>query len=91
MPDITHQLALWADALRAIAQTGLAFQPRSYDQERYEALLELAGQMTATLNTPGRPRPPARGRLRGLLAVAYTGRRPGVHHPQSGRRGGGIQ
>jgi ADP-ribose pyrophosphatase YjhB (NUDIX family) len=52
MPDITHQLALWADALRAIAQTGLAFQPRSYDQERYEALLDLAGQMNATLNAP---------------------------------------
>jgi ADP-ribose pyrophosphatase YjhB (NUDIX family) len=48
--DITQKLAIWADALRAIAQTGLAFQPHTFDQERYEALLELAGQMEATLN-----------------------------------------
>ena len=48
--DITQPMAIWADALRAIAQTGLAFHPHAYDQERYEAVLELAAQMTATLN-----------------------------------------
>jgi ADP-ribose pyrophosphatase YjhB (NUDIX family) len=50
MVDITKRVAIWADAVRAIAQTGLAFHPQPYDQERYEALLELAGQMDATLN-----------------------------------------
>jgi hypothetical protein len=44
-PDITHQLAL-----RAVAQTGLTFHPHAYVQERHKARLELAGQMTATLN-----------------------------------------
>lgn len=48
--DITTQMAIWADALRAIAQTGLAFHPHAYDQERYEAVLGLAAQLTATLN-----------------------------------------
>jgi ADP-ribose pyrophosphatase YjhB (NUDIX family) len=48
--DITPQLTTWVQQLRAIAQTGLAFEPRIYDQERYEALLNLAAQMTASIN-----------------------------------------
>jgi ADP-ribose pyrophosphatase YjhB (NUDIX family) len=43
-----NQLALWIERLRAIAQTGLAFQPPVYDRERYEELLELAAEMAAT-------------------------------------------
>ena len=50
MTDITPQLAIWIQQLRAIAQTGLAFDPRIYDRERYEALLNLAATMAATLN-----------------------------------------
>ncbi len=50
MTDITPELAIWIQQLRAIAQTGLAFEPRIYDVERYEALLKLAGTMAATVN-----------------------------------------
>lgn len=50
MPDITPQLALWIQQLRAIAQTGLAFNPHTYDRERYEALLNLTATMAATMN-----------------------------------------
>ena len=50
MTDITSQLAIWIQQLRAIAQTGLAFDPHVYDRERYEALLDLAATMAATVN-----------------------------------------
>jgi len=48
--DITPKLAVWADALRGIAQTGLAFEPHAYDRERYEEMLHLAAEMAATVN-----------------------------------------
>ncbi len=48
--DITSQLAVWVDSLRAIAQTGLAFDPHAYDRERYDALLRLAAEMGAAIN-----------------------------------------
>jgi len=48
--EVTTQLAVWVDTLRAIAQTGLAFDPHEYDRERYEALLRLAAEMAATVN-----------------------------------------
>jgi hypothetical protein len=35
LTDITPQLSLWIQQLRAIAQTGLAFNPHIYDRERY--------------------------------------------------------
>jgi ADP-ribose pyrophosphatase YjhB (NUDIX family) len=50
LTDITPQLGLWIQQLRAIAQTGLAFEPRIYDKERYDALLTLAATMAATMN-----------------------------------------
>ncbi len=50
MIDLTSQLALWIEQLRAIAQTGLAFNPPTYDRERYDALIDLASQMAATVN-----------------------------------------
>ena len=50
LPDITPQLSIWIQQLRAIAQTGLAFEPRVYDQERYQAILDLVAQMAATVN-----------------------------------------
>jgi len=48
--DITAKLAVWADTLRATAQTGLAFTPHLYDRERYESLLRLAAEMVTTIN-----------------------------------------
>ena len=50
--DITLKLTLWIDMLRARAQTGLAFDPHPYDQERYQELLQLAAEMAATTNNP---------------------------------------
>ncbi len=41
---------MWIQQLRAIAQTGLAFEPRVYDAERYDAILNLAATMAATMN-----------------------------------------
>jgi ADP-ribose pyrophosphatase YjhB (NUDIX family) len=51
LKDITPQLALWIQQLRAIAQTGLAFTPPAYDRERYDALLAIAATMAASVNT----------------------------------------
>lgn len=48
MPDLTSQLNLWTQRLRASALTGLAFNPSTYDRERYEELLRLAAEMVAT-------------------------------------------
>ena len=48
--DVIAQLATWSQALVAIAQTGLSFANSPYDVERYEEVLKLAAQMTATLN-----------------------------------------
>ncbi len=50
MTDITSQLYLWIQQITALAQTGLAFNPDTYNRERYEAFLDLAAQMAATLN-----------------------------------------
>ena len=51
MTDITSALSIWVQQLRAIAQTGLAFDPHAYDRERYEALLRLAATMAAAVNS----------------------------------------
>lgn len=48
LADIYNQLHLWVQQLRAIAQTGLAFDPGVYDKERYEELLHLASEIAAT-------------------------------------------
>lgn len=50
MTDITRQLDIWIQELKAVAQTGLAFNPHIFDRERYEALLTLASNMAATMN-----------------------------------------
>jgi ADP-ribose pyrophosphatase YjhB (NUDIX family) len=39
---------MWVHRLRSIAQTGLAFAPPVYDQERYQEILQLAAEMAAT-------------------------------------------
>jgi ADP-ribose pyrophosphatase YjhB (NUDIX family) len=48
MDTLSSLLNIWIQRLRAIAQTGLAFEPRVYDRERYEELLKLASDMAAT-------------------------------------------
>lgn len=48
MSDFSVQINLWLQRLRAIALTGLAFEPQVYDRERYEELLKLAAEMAAT-------------------------------------------
>jgi ADP-ribose pyrophosphatase YjhB (NUDIX family) len=48
MIDITSQLNLWMQRLRAIAMTGLAFEPSVYDRERYEEILKVATEMATT-------------------------------------------
>ncbi|MGB8647699.1 MAG: NUDIX hydrolase N-terminal domain-containing protein [Anaerolineae bacterium] len=48
MNDLASQVHLWTQQLRAIAMTGLAFNPPTYDRERYEELLRLAAEMAAT-------------------------------------------
>ncbi len=48
MNKLSCQINLWIQRLRAIAQTGLAFDPKVYDRERYEELLHLAADMAAT-------------------------------------------
>ncbi len=49
--EIAAEISSWIEQLRSIAQTGLAFNPSTYDRERYEALIDLASKMAATLNT----------------------------------------
>jgi ADP-ribose pyrophosphatase YjhB (NUDIX family) len=48
--DVTASLARWSQSLAGIAQTGLAFAESPYDAERYEELLRLAAEMTASVN-----------------------------------------
>ncbi len=48
MTDFASQLNTWIEQVKAIAQTGLAFSPPTYDRERYEELLHLAARMAAT-------------------------------------------
>ncbi len=48
MNELSLQISFWTQRLRAIAQTGLAFEPKVYDRERYEELLHLAADMAAT-------------------------------------------
>ena len=43
----SEQIALWADRLRDISANGLRFSENIYDQERYQAVQEIALQMMA--------------------------------------------
>ena len=47
MSDTVDQVNLWTQRLRAIAQTGLAFDPGVFDRERYEEMLALASEIAA--------------------------------------------
>lgn len=48
MSDLDTKIDTWIQRVRAIAQTGLAFDSAVYDRERYEELLALAAEMAAT-------------------------------------------
>lgn len=48
MSDLDTKIDSWIQRVRAIAQTGLAFDSPVYDRERYEELLNLAAEMAAT-------------------------------------------
>jgi len=43
----TGQLLVWARSLQAVAQSGLAYEPRVYDVERYEQVRRIAAEMLA--------------------------------------------
>ena len=43
----TPQLLVWARSLQAIAQSGLAWEPSTYDGERYEQVRRIAAEMLA--------------------------------------------
>jgi ADP-ribose pyrophosphatase YjhB (NUDIX family) len=43
----TPQVLQWARSLQAIAQSGLAYEPRVYDGERYEEVRRIAAEMLA--------------------------------------------
>lgn len=51
--DLTKHLGRWQAALKAIAQTGLAFTQNPFERERYEELLKLAAEMAAMLSQYG--------------------------------------
>lgn len=51
MSALDEQVNVWIQRLRAIAQTGIAFDPPVYDRERYEELLRLAAEMATTRAT----------------------------------------
>jgi ADP-ribose pyrophosphatase YjhB (NUDIX family) len=43
----TPKVLVWARGLQAIAQSGLAWEPRAYDGERYEQVRRIAAEMLA--------------------------------------------
>src|ERR1039458_8069863 len=46
-PAPTRDLVRWGETLAAIAKTGLAFTKNLYEQERYEEILKVAGDIRA--------------------------------------------
>jgi ADP-ribose pyrophosphatase YjhB (NUDIX family) len=50
LSDVTKELSIWIEQMRSIAQTGMAFDPKSYDRERYEEIIKLAAKMAATVS-----------------------------------------
>jgi len=44
-----HELIRWSEALAGIARTGLGFTESTYERERYEEILEVAGDIKAAV------------------------------------------
>jgi ADP-ribose pyrophosphatase YjhB (NUDIX family) len=66
--------ALWADALSAIARTGLHYATSEYDRERYEQILAIAAEMAAS----ALPLPPEEIADRWRRDVGYVTPKVGV-------------
>jgi ADP-ribose pyrophosphatase YjhB (NUDIX family) len=47
-PEFEKSLRRWAESLASIARTGLAFTESQYERERYEEVLNVAGEIKAT-------------------------------------------
>jgi 8-oxo-dGTP pyrophosphatase MutT (NUDIX family) len=63
--DITQQLGLWADQLRAITGNGLYFARNPYDEANYRQVRQIAAEMFALIHD--RPQPEVEGLLQSLL------------------------
>jgi 8-oxo-dGTP pyrophosphatase MutT (NUDIX family) len=63
--DITQQLGLWADRLRAISGNGLHFAKNPYDEANYRQVRQIAAEMVALIDD--RPQPEVERRLHSLL------------------------
>ena len=50
-PPTRQDLVRWSEALAAIARTGLGFTQSLYEQERFEEVLHIAGDIQASLAT----------------------------------------
>jgi ADP-ribose pyrophosphatase YjhB (NUDIX family) len=48
--DFTRDLVRWSETLAAIARTGLGFTENLYEQERFEEVLHVAGDIKAAAN-----------------------------------------
>jgi len=48
--DFTRDLVRWSETLAAIARTGLGFTSNLYEQERFEEVLHVAGDIKAAAN-----------------------------------------
>jgi ADP-ribose pyrophosphatase YjhB (NUDIX family) len=48
--DFTRDLVRWSETLAAIARTGLGFTTNLYEQERFEEVLHVAGDIKAAAN-----------------------------------------
>ena len=46
-PEFEKSLRRWAESLAGLARTGLAFTESQYERERYEEVLNIAGDITA--------------------------------------------
>src|SRR3990170_989588 len=49
LPPTRQDLVRWSESLAAIARTGLGFTKSLYEQERFEEVLHIAGDMRASL------------------------------------------
>jgi 8-oxo-dGTP pyrophosphatase MutT (NUDIX family) len=63
--DITQQLGLWADRLRAITGNGLHFARNPYDEANYRQVRQIAAEMFALIHD--RPGSEVEGQLQSLL------------------------
>jgi len=53
--ELVIAIARFAERVKAIAQTGLAFNPEGFDAERYDDLIREAAALSATLEGAGDP------------------------------------